>query len=103
MTTIDDEKLLKQCLETTIKCFDDTITRLHPTALFKLDTESRNLLVKNVKSFTLNRDEDEDMEQLEKRIEHNFKEYVPLLIEIFQNYVLNFLHEYNYDHKKKTI
>ncbi|CAF2546861.1 unnamed protein product [Rotaria sp. Silwood2] len=102
MPSNNNEKQLKRCIEAAITTLHGIIAKLQPSAVSQSDTISINSVVNNMNTFTLNVEEDEEMDILKMKLENVFNEHLPYLSSMYRNYLLNFLYQYDYDDEKRN-
>ena len=100
-TTNNNEKQLKRCLKDTVKVIYDKLNKLQPSAISQSNTLSIDSVVINTNTFTLNIEDDEQMDELKQDIENIFNAHLTYLSGEYKNYLLNFLYDYNYDGEKR--
>ncbi|CAF3353058.1 unnamed protein product [Rotaria sp. Silwood1] len=97
----NNEKQLKRCLEAAIEILHGIITKFEPSAVSQSNTISINSVVNNMNTFTLNIEEDQEMDILKMKLENAFNDHLPYLTTMYRNYLLNFLYQYDYDDEKR--
>jgi hypothetical protein len=110
MAHMSDEKQLKRCLEAAIKTVHEAINKLevkqqeHPKQEQTQVAPSRNSLRSNmatdtnINTFTLNKNEEDLMDELKMKLESELDNYLPSLFENCKKYLLQLLHTYSYDY-----
>ncbi|CAF4930522.1 unnamed protein product, partial [Rotaria magnacalcarata] len=98
-----DVKHLKRCFQDMISITHQTIEQLRPK---KSDSESDTLYANTVLNtgvftFTLNKDDDEEMSLLRTNLESAINKHRPYLSKICQRYLLEFLCQYHYNDQGK--
>ncbi|CAF4162273.1 unnamed protein product, partial [Adineta steineri] len=98
MASDTDNKYLKRCLQKIIEAVNKTIDALvviNPvnSEMLPLDTDNN--------TFSLNEQEIKLIDDLKTTIENLLNENLPRLSGICQKYLLNFLHQYEYDSQEK--
>jgi hypothetical protein len=109
MSTTDDEKQLKLCLEKIIELVNECLQKLKPVSdqsKTQTDNKEDNLLQNsqlnnNIYTFTLNNEENELLDTLTSEIQTILNQYLPHLSKICSNYLLDFLHAYKYDRERQ--
>jgi hypothetical protein len=107
MSTTNDENQLKICLTKIIELVKACLQKLQPTkeqsqSQPQADTEDDTLLKNselnnNVYTFTLSNEENELLDTLTSDIQTTLNQHLAHLSQICLNYLLDFLHTYNYD------
>jgi hypothetical protein len=103
MSATNNEKQLKHCLEDTMNVIHVTLTRLKRSTMPESNDTSINSVVTNMNTFTLNTQEDEEMDKLKSDIERILTKHTPALSGECLNYILNFLYQYDYDGDKHQL
>ncbi|CAF3609413.1 unnamed protein product [Rotaria socialis] len=98
-----DVKHLKRCFQDMIAIVHQTVEQLRPK---KSDSESDTLYANTVLNtgvftFTLNKNDDEEMSILRTNLESAINKHRPHLSSICQRYLLEFLCQYHYDDQDK--
>ncbi len=105
MSTESDEKHLKPCLTDTIELINKCLKQLKSVpdqSEPQTDTKEDNLLENcqlnnNVYTFTLNNQENELLDNLTSEIQTILNQHLPYLSNLCSDYLLDFLHKYQYD------
>ncbi|CAF2858401.1 unnamed protein product [Rotaria sp. Silwood2] len=101
MSTNNMDKQLRRCLDAAIETMYDVIRKLRPSAISESNTLSIDSILHDMNTFTLNIEEDEEMDKLQKKIEDILNKHLPFLSSMYKSYVLNFLHQYDYDYDQQ--
>ena len=109
MSTTKDENQLKLCLTKIIELVNEYLQKLKPIsdeAQSQTDSNEDNLLENcqannNIYTFTLSTEENELLDTLTSNIQTVLNQYLPHLSQICLNYLLDFLHTYNYDRERR--
>ncbi len=102
MTTNNDENQFKQFLQVIIQMINETINKLQP---FESNTSDNSPIGSSsnyyYNTFTLNREEDEEIDRLKINIEKILHDQLLNLSEICRKYLLNILYQYQYNEAKR--
>jgi hypothetical protein len=99
---MDDQKQLKEHLETIINCIKGTLNSLKEQQVSNPETLLTNsTLNNNANTFSLNPEENELLIILTEKIENILKNFLSSLDDKSRKYVFNMLHEYHYDRNEK--
>jgi hypothetical protein len=98
MSEDSDAKELKRCFQSIIDSVQETITKSQSSDVSTSDKSIRNSILNNEHdTFTLNEDDNIQMDELKIKIEDLLNECLGHLSKICQKYVFNFLYQYEYD------
>ncbi|CAF4001664.1 unnamed protein product, partial [Adineta steineri] len=98
-----DEKYLKRCFEEIISIVHQTIEQLQPK---QSNSQSNSLhtnsvLNTGIYSFTLNKNENDQMDILREKIENIINKYQSFMNILFQKYLFDFLNPYHFNEDEK--
>ena len=101
-----EENKLKRCLEECINLVACTILRLRPEKESEHADSSNTPLVKNpldtnIHAFSVDARDEPLLEQLKSDLENEINTSLPVLPRLCRKYLLDLLHEHNYDYDKR--
>ncbi|CAF1174161.1 unnamed protein product [Adineta ricciae] len=100
MANTEDEGRLRRCLEAIVKVIEDTMRKLtnqNQSGHFTTD----GTLDINIYTFTLDPQVNALMDDMKYQLEEVLSKNIPKLLTLSRKYLLNFLHQYNYNQETR--